>query len=356
MPIVTLEEAYSAYLNQETLQSAHTLSAYRRAIDLFLLFLNDKKGQVLLPIQHREYTSAEQLRLDDFGGNDIDVFQYFVQWLLSESDGDNDKRPYALATVQLRLAGVLKWFHFMHNRGWLPQSFPYYDARQQVRDYLKEKMKSQKEKVVSLAEQDVEKVIYYYDTQVPPASLQKITSSNAERRERWELTRLRNAALLHCLAESGGRISEILGLNVSAFLPTAFEQKSASVKVIGKGQHPYQLQLSESLPALDNYLRRRQIKWSADDLHETPLFVSHDRRYAGQRMSRIVAWRIVHRASKALGLKNISPQDFRHWRAMKLLKEGHSQEEVRDLMGHRSVETIRTLYLDNESSNNDEKE
>lgn len=74
-------------------------------------------------------------------------------------------------------------------------------------------------------------------------------------------------------------------------------------------------------------------------------------------MSRIVGWRIVKRASKAMGLQqSVSPQDFRHWRALKLLEGGHTPEEVRDMLGHRSVETIRNFYHIDGEENQDEQD
>jgi site-specific recombinase XerD len=77
---------------------------------------------------------------------------------------------------------------------------------------------------------------------------------------------------------------------------------------------------------------------------QRPLFVSHDPRYEGSRMSRIVAWRVVHRAAQALGLAHISPQDFRHWRALQLINVGYPLEKIQELLGHRSIDTIRAFY------------
>ena len=75
-----------------------------------------------------------------------------------------------------------------------------------------------------------------------------------------------------------------------------------------------------------------------------PLFVSHDAHYDGKRMSRVIAWRIIQRAAKGVGLPRISPHDFRHWRAQQLLKEGLSLEDVKNRLGHRSVHTVRAYY------------
>ena len=77
---------------------------------------------------------------------------------------------------------------------------------------------------------------------------------------------------------------------------------------------------------------------------KVPLFVSHDVRFDGSRMSRIVAWRVVQRAARTLGLGSITPHDFRHWRATQLLNAGYALDVVQDYLGHRSVETTRAYY------------
>ena len=75
-----------------------------------------------------------------------------------------------------------------------------------------------------------------------------------------------------------------------------------------------------------------------------PVFISHDPRYEGARMSRVVAWRVVRRAAKANGMADVSPHDFRHWRAMQLIQQGESLQVVQNILGHRSIETVRALY------------
>jgi integrase len=146
------------------------------------------------------------------------------------------------------------------------------------------------------------------------------------------------------LAETGGRISEILSLNISDF-PERYLLKSEvlRVEVIGKGGHSYMLRFLDSLPAIRAYIQTRGANLRAIQ-NEVPLFISHDNKYDGSRMSRIVAWRVVDRAARALGLRSITPHDFRHWRATQLLNAGHSLDVVQDYLGHRSVETTRIYY------------
>ncbi len=339
---MTFGEARDAYLNRATLKSEHTLSSYRRAIELFLTFLKDRSDGYKLPIQQAHREHPEETPLKALSEDDAPLFLHFAQWLLSPGSGKaGDKRPYKPATVQLRIAGIQNWFQFLDDHGWLPAQFKLAKALRIIRDELS----SQPSRSGPPSPPEhIEELIYYYDTLEPPKALQK-PDVDAERIKRWELTRLRNRALLHTLAETGGRISEVLSLNLADF-PERYLQKREvlRVEVLGKGGHNYYLRFFDSLPAIREYIHARGANLKANTRGDIPVFISHDARFDGTRMSRIVAWRIVQRAARALGLHSITPHDFRHWRATQLINAGHSLDVVQDYLGHRSVETTRAYY------------
>ena len=342
---LTLDEAYSVYLQRGNFQSVHTLASYRRAIEMFFDFLRDRSLDPQLPIQQPHGAiQPEDLLLDDLSEGDIPIFSNFAHWLFAPSSGRrHDRRPYRLATVELRLAGVQHWFHFLDEQGWLPQPFDLNRAKSVVWDKLHRRQKQDQAQTVS---ERLDEVTEYYDGLPLPPHLRR-SDANPDRVRQWELTRLRNSALLHALADTGGRISEILSLNANDFLGDRL-QRQLQIKVTGKGGHTYHLNFVHSLAAIHAYLTSR-----GDDLHvlastQVPLFVSHDPRYDGHRMSRVVGWRIVQRAARALSLREITPHDFRHWRAMQLLGDGYSIDEVQEYLGHRSVETTRLYYAQDE--------
>ncbi len=339
---LTFGEARDAYLQRATLRSPHTLAAYRRSIELFMDFLNDQRGSDVLPLLGEIGTSAYDTALSRLGANDAPIFLHFAQWLLSPGSGKrDDRRPYRPATVELRLSGILSWFQFLDDHGWLPAAFQLAKARRIVRDELRAHTRDKKP---PRPPEHLEEVIYYYDTQQPPAHLRK-PNTPSERIQRWELTRLRNRALLHSLAETGGRISELLSLNLADFPVRALNHDDVlRVEVVGKGGHTYYLRFYDALPAIRAYIEARGANLRATARGDVPLFVSHDPRYEGRRMSRIVAWRVVQRAARALGLGHISPHDFRHWRATQLINAGHPLDVVQEYLGHRSVETTRAYY------------
>ncbi len=340
---LTLGEARDLYLQRATLKSQHTLDAYRRSITLFLEFLKDRHSKdILLPVQQRSFVTPEGIPIIAFSAEDAPIFLQFAQWLLSPSSGKTgDKRPYKAATVDLRVSGVQNWFQYLDDHGWLPPDFQLAKAKRIAAD----EMRGQVQQHTPPKPPDfIEEVIYYYDTQPLPKHLRK-PDIDQERVQRWELTRLRNRALLHTLAETGGRVSELLSLNLADFPPRHLnKQEVLRVEVLGKGGHMYYLRFYDSLPAIRAYITARGADLKGSVQGAVPLFVSHDPRYDGNRMSRIVAWRVVQRASKALGLQKITPHDFRHWRATQLINAGHQLDVVQDYLGHRSVETTRAYY------------
>jgi integrase len=343
-PEMTFAKARDAYLNRATLKSTHTLAAYERSIDLFFAYLSDRyhDARGFLPIQSKARVTAAETPLHELSQPDAPVFLHFAQWLLSPaSSNTSDKRPYKPSTVELRIAGVINWFQFMDDHGWLPPSFQLAKAKRIIRDELRGRPTHTGP---AQPPDSIEEVIYFYDNQEYPPRLRK-PDADTEQIRRWEITRLRNRALLHALAETGGRISEILSLNLADFpVRRSAKHEVLRVDVRGKGGHSYALRFFDSLDVIYAYIEARGARLRASAKGDVPLFVSHDPRFDGQRMSRIVAWRVVHRAARALGLKDITPHDFRHWRATQLLNAGHPIDVVQDYLGHRSIETTRTYY------------
>jgi len=335
--MITLGKARDAYDNQANLRSTHTRNAYMRSITLFLKFLDDRQFESQLPIQKHIQAASEDLSLSQLGGGDVSILKQFIQWM--QFPAPNDRyRPYAKSTIELRFAGVLRWFDFMASKGWLPDEF---DTIQVIELAKKEFITSEKaldeEKPDQFVEikQDLTPLLDYYAQQKPPKSLQKST----ERLHNWELSRLRNQALIQMLAEAGGQVSAILSLNVQDFVALKVPM---IIGIRGKNNHTYQIELADSIPDLKVYLSRRDTVLE-DDLN-LPLFVSHDPRYKNNRMSRVIAWRIIQRAAKALGMSDVSPHDLRHWKAKQLIDEGASLQTVQAQLGHRSIHTVRNYY------------
>jgi integrase len=322
---VSFGEARFRFENQASVRSAHTRAAYMRAVDLFLDFLGDKSFAAPLPIQAHMIPTVGDCLIEKLTADDESILKNFAQWL---------QQSYAPSTVELRLAGVQRWFEFVELQGWLPAGFSLKNAIALVKDRPTVKKQTAETKAIA-ARPDLTAMLTYYETLKPP----KHYKPDTERYIRWEITRLRNAALLKTLGETGGQISAILNINADAF---ASRENPLFLNVIGKNGYAYRITLHDSLPAIWTYLKNRSIP--PEKAAETPVFISHDAGYEGSRMSRIIAWRIVQRAAKAVGLPSVSPHDFRHWRAQQLIEAGFSLEQIREQLGHRSLHTVKIYY------------
>ncbi len=320
---ISFGEARSRFENQASVRSAHTRAAYLRAVDLFLEYLGDKSFANRLPIQAYTIPTVGECPIEKLTADDEPILKNFVQWL---------QQSYADSTVELRLAGVLRWFEFIESQGWLPAGFSLKNAIALVKDRPTVKKQAAETRAIAA---DLSAMLTYYETLKPP----KHYKPDTERYTRWEMTRLRNAALLKTLGETGGQISAILNINADAF---ASREKPLFLNVVGKNGYTYRITLNDSLPAIWTYLKKRDI--APEKAAETPVFISHDAEYEGSRMSRIIAWRIVQRAAKAVGLASVSPHDLRHWRAQQLIEAGFSLEQIREQLGHRSLHTVKIYY------------
>ena len=160
-----------------------------------------------------------------------------------------------------------------------------------------------------------------------------------------EATSLRDVALLELLYSTGGRVSEIIGINISDLAKVESDnQVIQTIKLRGKGAKERIVPIgSFALIALDNYLVRVRPGFVAKNAKsENALFLNS----RGGRLSRQSAWNIVLEAAKASGLEGkVSPHVFRHSYATHLLDGGADIRVVQELLGHSSVTTTQIYTL-----------
>ena len=156
---------------------------------------------------------------------------------------------------------------------------------------------------------------------------------------------LRDVALLELLYSTGGRVSEIIGINVGDLAKVESDNEVVqTIKLRGKGSKERIVPIgSFALTALDNYLvRLRPGLVEKSGKNESALFLNS----RGGRLSRQSAWNIVLAAAKACGLEGkVSPHVFRHSYATHLLDGGADIRVVQELLGHSSVTTTQIYTL-----------
>jgi len=161
-----------------------------------------------------------------------------------------------------------------------------------------------------------------------------------------EAISIRNKAILELLYSTGGRVSEIVGINlVDLSEVSSSDSKVHVIKLRGKGSKERVVPIgSFGVKALNDYLVRVRpslINKSKKGKSEA-LFLNQ----RGTRISRQSAWQIVVDSAKRAGLgEGISPHIFRHSFATHLLDGGADIRVVQELLGHSSVTTTQIYTL-----------
>jgi integrase/recombinase XerD len=178
-------------------------------------------------------------------------------------------------------------------------------------------------------------------------TIDEVTSLIESAKSLSEATSLRDVALLELLYSTGGRVSEIIGININDLAKVESESENEviqTIKLRGKGSKERIVPIgSFALTALDNYLVRvRPALAAKGGKSESALFLSS----RGGRLSRQSAWNIVLEAARACGLEGkVSPHVFRHSYATHLLDGGADIRVVQELLGHSSVTTTQIYTL-----------
>jgi integrase/recombinase XerD len=157
------------------------------------------------------------------------------------------------------------------------------------------------------------------------------------------ITGLRDAALLELLYGTGGRVSEILDLDVDD-LTAVLAEPEAGVRLFGKGR-------KERLVPMGSYARKAVAAWlvrgrpsfAAASTHPSPALLLNSK---GQRLSRQSAYGLLQKAGRAAHLAvEVSPHTLRHSFATHLLDGGADVRVVQELLGHASVTTTQIYTL-----------
>ncbi len=147
---------------------------------------------------------------------------------------------------------------------------------------------------------------------------------------------IRDRVLMEVLYATGMRVSELCGLEIADYDPTAME-----MRVLGKGSRERVVLLNQSANEwLQRYLSDHWMRLSGGKKPEpnSPLFVSRQ----STRLSSRSVHRIVLKHARSAGInKAITPHTLRHTFATHLLEGGADLRVVQDLLGHTTISTTQ---------------
>ncbi len=146
----------------------------------------------------------------------------------------------------------------------------------------------------------------------------------------------RHLAILALLCDTGARVQELADLKVSNL---RIDIEPFTVTILGKGRKMRTVPLiPEQVLVLKQYMK----EWNLFNKLETPLFFNS----RGEKLTRAGISYIVGRYAEMAHDKNPSlvPLPFschclRHTKAMTLLKSGADLHEIKDILGHASIQT-----------------
>lgn len=288
---MNLQRAIESYLRHLAIErglAKNTLSAYRRDLNSYQLYL-------------------EQNSITDITAITEQTVSGYVQWLVQQ-------KGMASGSVARMLAAVRGLHKFLLNEQMLSS-----DVAAQVKP-----PKALRRLPKAITIDQVESLL---NAAGPDPAIDQVA----------ELARVRDRALLELLYATGARVSEVVSLDLDDLVDPTL------VRLFGKGA-------KERIVPVGTYARRaveaylvRSRPGLASQGRGTPALFLNQR---GGRLSRQSAWQIISDAAEACGLaSNVSPHTLRHSFATHLLEGGADVRVVQELLGHSSVATTQIYTL-----------
>lgn len=320
---------------REAHQSPNTVANHEYAIRIFLRWLD---------------TQPQQIDLDAISTT---LLSDYVKYLV-------ERRPrLATSTIFAYIGVLVRWLEFLINEGKL---IGIHNHRGQtvtsdrVRTLL-ERMVGKRQPAIAPRIPDLRRLPAYYhgvlETFVRTYGHHPPTHPPAVFRTYLNL--LRNRALIATLFCTGGRINEVIGLDVVDVWDGRTVQYA--VTITGKGKRQRDLRLDDL--ARDWIAVYLDARGRHSVVRDAPLFVSHGPTAKGARLSDVTAWRVVKEAAHALAdicmregsspeeiaaLRAISPHSLRHFFAQAMLDEGANYDEIALVLGHSSTKVTQQVY------------
>jgi integrase/recombinase XerD len=266
-----------AYLKQDCQSTKNTIMAYRTDLSQFNHFLRTRRN-----------SPASITDIDSSSLHDYRV------WL--------EGRGYALSTVARKLASMRSFLDFMCEQGAI-------ECREAM-EILQAPVQPRHRPRI-LKDREIQSLFKALEAAKSPRAL-------------------RDKAIIALLRSTGMRASEVVALCLSDF---DLEDET----VLRPPQRKFQVPLGKSTSMIKEYLvdgRHNLLR----DSQEEACFLNQ----RGQALTRQGLWLVVKNWVETAGIKGeISPHTFRHTVARQWLQAGKSQQEVQQLLGLSSPNTLR---------------
>lgn len=283
------------YLPDTRQKSKHTIQAYRDALNLYMLFLEEEK-----------YIKFKDVSVSDFNQENISSF---LRWL-------HDKRENESTTINQRLSHIKGFCRYIQKKDVL--SFKLYSEICEIAEYKDERVKD----FIWLTIEDVKLVLKQPDIN--------------------KKTGIRDRFFISLMYESGCRNDEILHLKLKNIVIN--KEGEPDVHIFGKGSKHRCTPLSKDIvPYYNEYCKLYHLDTtnSSDDL----LFYTV-RNGIKSQMSQDNVQRFMKTYEKKAReinpeLPHLHPHLWRRTRAMHLYLAGVPLPLVSEWLGHSSMETTQ---------------
>ncbi len=299
LPSGPLPDRIAEYLDHLR-QSPQTEQTYRTGLKAFLTFIEESRDRS----SDNEHSPTGDLTTD--------VLRDFQVWLAQKGYSRFSQRTY--------IASVNGFLVYAVGKDWLPLSFSVEKARAKLKQVSRRSSYP-----IPRPDPTLPRLIAYFDDLPLP-------EGDDEKSRRQRLQILRSRAFVHLLYSSAARLAEVAALDRK----DVSDGRRKEAIVTGKGDKERFIFITpDARAAIAAYVAERK------DTYE-PLFISHGRKY-GARLSHFMLKRTVREAAKKLGM-DVSPHDFRHFRARQMLEQGAPLEAIQEILGHSDISTTRRVY------------
>jgi len=172
-------------------------------------------------------------------------------------------------------------------------------------------------------------------TRISPDDMRRLTDSP----DTSTLVGLRDSALLHTLASSGLRASELASLTQAQIRKT---DKGSLLSVRGKNETEYEdAYLSETAyKAIERWLDARQ---TISPYIFTSFAGRGDSRATHEHMTEVAVWQTVKKYADKIGLSDVKPHDLRRFVGTQLARE--DIRKAQKALRHKRIETTARHYV-----------